>query len=57
MAKSGRAFADRKKVQSITADITLEKVDCGTYMMLNVASVVALLLYLQSLMLWRRLVV
>jgi hypothetical protein len=38
MAKSGRAFADRKKVQSITADITLEKADCGTYMMLNVAS-------------------
>ena len=38
MAKSGRAFSDRKKVQSITGDITLEKADCGTYMMLNVAA-------------------
>ena len=38
MAKSGRYSADRKKVQSITASISLTKADCGTFMMLNAAA-------------------
>ena len=30
MAKSGRAFADRKKIESVTADLNIEDHDCGT---------------------------
>ena len=30
MAKSGRAFADRKKIEALTADKTVEVADCGT---------------------------
>ena len=30
MAKSGRAFADRKKIEALTADKTVEVSDCGT---------------------------
>ena len=38
MSKSGRYSADRKKVQSITASISLTTADCGTFMMLNAAA-------------------
>jgi hypothetical protein len=30
MAKSGRAFADRKKIEALSADKTVEVHDCGT---------------------------
>ena len=30
MAKSGRAFSDRKKIEALTADKTVEVHDCGT---------------------------
>ena len=38
MAKLGRYSADRKKVQSITDDISLTVADCGTLMVLNKAA-------------------
>ena len=38
MAKLGRYSADRKKVESITADKSLIAADCGTLMVLNIAS-------------------
>ena len=37
MAKSGRAFADRKKVEVLTAAKTVEVADCGTLFVLNLA--------------------
>ena len=38
MAKLGRYSADRKKVESITGDLSLKAADCGTLMVLNIAS-------------------
>lgn len=38
MAKSGRAFAQRRKIQSITASYSATEADCGTLFILNVAS-------------------
>jgi uncharacterized protein YgfB (UPF0149 family) len=38
MAKSGRAFADRKKVQSITAAYSVTVADCGTIFTLDLAA-------------------
>ena len=38
MAKSGRYSADRKKVESLTANKTVTVADCGTLFMLNNAS-------------------
>ena len=37
MSKSGRAFADRKKVEVLTAAKTVEVADCGTLFVLNLA--------------------
>ena len=38
MSKLGRYSADRKKVESITGDLSLTAADCGTLMVLNIAS-------------------
>lgn len=38
MAKSGRYSADRKKIESLTANKTVTVADCGTLFMLNNAS-------------------
>jgi hypothetical protein len=38
MAKLGRYSADRKKVESLTADKTVEVSDCGTIFVLNLAA-------------------
>jgi len=38
MAKSGRYSADRKKIESLTADKTVEVSDCGTIFILNLAA-------------------
>ena len=45
MAKSGRAFADRKKIENLTAATkTVEVHDCGTIFVLNRADGVAITL-------------
>jgi len=38
MSKLGRYSADRKKVESITGDLSLTAADCGTLMVLNAAA-------------------
>ena len=38
MAKSGRAFADRKKIEDLTGAKTVEVHDCGTIFTLNAAA-------------------
>ena len=38
MAKLGRYSADRKKVESLTADKTVEASDCGTIFVVNLAT-------------------
>jgi len=38
MAKSGRAFADRKKIENIAASKTIEVADCGTIFTIGAAT-------------------
>jgi hypothetical protein len=38
MSKSGRYSADRKKVQSVTGNYSVDVAECGTLFILNVAS-------------------
>lgn len=44
MAKSGRAFADRKKIESVTASLNVETHDCGTVFLAVGATAVTLTL-------------
>ena len=44
MAKLGRYSADRKKIEAITSDKTVEVADCGTVFSVNAASAVELTL-------------
>ena len=38
MSKLGRYSADRKKIETLTADKTVEVSDCGTLFILNLAT-------------------